>query len=648
MAELSSKLKVFLTRELQRQFSSLGNSVALFISGTLPTTNKGDLAANLVDGSIEKELNTRRQLQTAKILTDSTVALMIPRVNWSEGTIYDTHSLTADNSKRNFYVYTEDKNVYVCISNGGGRKSIEEPTGTGTSLIFLSNGYVWKFMYKIPSELIDFVDSTHIPLKEVPIYVDKPFAYGSDEKQAQYAVQYNAAGGGVDAVNVISTGSEYVNTVKASAGHRPRAATSTTITLDTRASGTDDVYVNYTLRIISGDGAGEFFKITTYNGAEKIATIDGGFLNTPNADSIYEIIPTIQIDGDGSGAKAYAKMHSYTANTIDSVVIADPGVNYSTATASVLTATNGSPPTLSVSVNPTGSVGRDTVFDLFAKRLSILVKIEGREKQRAVLGNDYREYGLWLSPLIGTGYTNAGEIAGTDSYIRTVVDLKSVPGTTFDSDWATSRDFIFGAESYNAGRVAPVTNPFIKYSSTRGQVTLDGLNSRLKNGEIVHKFSTDSGSSGFTFSNKTAIVVNTLLEDSTRSSFTDTYRCSHKIGISRTDGLSFDPGTPFTAIPFDSAATGGSGGQGHVLDFTNIVGGSGDVFLTNVVSGSSSDTRGFIAGETLAINDLELNITSVSPPELNLFSGKMLYITGIEQVTRNAEQLDLFKINLDF
>ena len=143
-------------------------------------------------------------------------------------------------------------------------------------------------------------------------------------------------------------------------------------------------------------------------------------------------------------------------------------------------------------------------------------------------------------------------------------------------------------------------------------------------------------------------MQNTLLEDSIRSSCTEVYRCSHKLRVSRKDGLLFDPGTPYTSIPFDAAATGGSGGSGLVLDFTNISGGSGDVFLTKVVSGSSSNTTGFIAGETLAINNLELDITSVSPPELNLFSGKMLYITDIEQVKRTAEQLDLFKINFDF
>ncbi len=648
MADLSSNLKVFLARELQRQFSSLDNSVALFISGASSTTTKGSLASGLVDNSIEKELDTRRQLQTAKILTDSSIALMIPRVNWTSGIIYQTYSLSADNSTRNFYVYTTDGNIYVCISNGGGKQSLEEPTSTGTSLEYLGNGYVWKFMCKVPSDLIDFIDSEYIPIKELPIYDNKPFAYGSEDKQLQYAVQYTSSGSVVDSIDVSTQGSEYAQTIKSSNGHIAVRSDINTVTLDNRASGSNDIYNEYTIRIVNGTGVGQFRKITAYDGSLKIATVESNWSVLPDSTSLYEIIPTINITGDGTNATAFAKMHSYAANTIDAVVVANGGSNYSTASATVSPTASPTATVLSVYVNPIGGVGRDTVFDLLAKRISILIKIDGRENFRAVLGNDYREYGLWLSPKIGAGYTQAGKIAGTDAYIRTTVDLESTTGQTFDDRFTSAGEFLFGTESYNTGKVANVTNAFTKFSPTLGKVILDGLNSRLKNGETIHTFTTDSSSGGYTFTGKTAKVKNTLLEDSIRSSFTEVYRCSHKLGVSRTDGFSFDPGTPYTSIPFDAAATGGSGGRGIVLDFTNINGGSGDVFLSNVVSGSSSNTTGFIAGETLAVNNLELDITSVSPPELNLFSGKMLYINDIEQVTRNAEQLDLFKINFDF
>jgi len=634
MSELSSNLKVFLARELQRQFSSLDNSVALFISGTDDT---------IASGGIANELNTRRQLQTAKILQDSTVSCMIPRVNWTTGTIYDFYSMDEDNSTRNFYVYTTDGNVYACISNGGGRKSIDEPTGTGTSLIYLSNGYVWKFLYKVPSSLFDFVDNDYIPIQELPIYENKPFAYASDDKQLQYAVQYTAAGSVVENIKVTTQGEEYPQTIKASANQTVRESTTETVKLDSRASGADDRYVGYSIRIFAGTGVGQIRKITAYVGATKTATVESVWSTQPDSSSRYEIIPSINISGDGTGAIAYAKMHSYAANTIESVVVASAGTNYTNAVATVTPAGLGT--VLEVTVNPVGGIGRDPLFDLNVKRLSILVKMEGRENQNAVLGNDYRQYGLWLSPKIGSGYTNSGKIAGTDAYIRTKVDLEASSGQTFTDDFVSVGDFILGSDSYNTGKVALA---FTRFSPTRGQVTVDGLNSKLKNGETIYTFQSNNIGGGYTFTNKTAKVLNTLFEDSTRSSFTETYRCSHKLRISTTDGSVFDPGNPFATIPYDAAATGGSGSNGLVLDFTNINGGSGDLFLTKVVAGSSADVIGFTGGETLAAGSGVYNITSVSPPELNLFSGKMLYINSIEQVTRNTEQLDLFKISFDF
>ena len=277
----------------------------------------------------------------------------------------------------------------------------------------------------------------------------------------------------------------------------------------------------------------------------------------PDSTSLYEIIPTINITGDGRNATAYAKMHSYAANTIEAVVVADGGSNYTSASATVSPTATPTATVLSAFVDPTGSVGRDAIFDLYAKRISILVKfVDGREKFRAVLGNDYRQYGLWLSPKIGAGYTSAGKVAGTDAFIRTTVDLESTTGLTFDDTFTSGGEFLFGTESFNSGKVANVTNAFTKSSPTSGKVILDGLNSRLKNGETIHTFTSDPDSGGYTFTGKTAKVKNTLLEDSIRSSFTEVYRCSHKLGVSRSDGLSFDPGTPYTSIPFDSAVTG--------------------------------------------------------------------------------------------
>ena len=53
----------------------------------------------------------------------------------------------------NFYVLTEDFNVYKCLDNNNNAASTTKPTGTSTTPIVTADGYVWKFMYNVPINL---------------------------------------------------------------------------------------------------------------------------------------------------------------------------------------------------------------------------------------------------------------------------------------------------------------------------------------------------------------------------------------------------------------------------------------------------------------------------------------------------------------
>jgi hypothetical protein len=53
----------------------------------------------------------------------------------------------------NFYVLTEDYNVYKCLDNNNNARSTSKPLGTSTSPITSADGYVWKFMYTVPINL---------------------------------------------------------------------------------------------------------------------------------------------------------------------------------------------------------------------------------------------------------------------------------------------------------------------------------------------------------------------------------------------------------------------------------------------------------------------------------------------------------------
>ena len=53
----------------------------------------------------------------------------------------------------NYYVLTEDFNVYKCLDNNNNARSTDKPLGTSTSPISTADGYVWKFMYNVPINL---------------------------------------------------------------------------------------------------------------------------------------------------------------------------------------------------------------------------------------------------------------------------------------------------------------------------------------------------------------------------------------------------------------------------------------------------------------------------------------------------------------
>jgi len=64
-----------------------------------------------------------------------------------------------------FYVVTDEFNVYKCLDNNNGARSLIKPTTSILEPIKLTDGYVWKFMYNIPINLRNkFVTDTHIPV----------------------------------------------------------------------------------------------------------------------------------------------------------------------------------------------------------------------------------------------------------------------------------------------------------------------------------------------------------------------------------------------------------------------------------------------------------------------------------------------------
>jgi hypothetical protein len=138
----------------------------------------------------------------AKRVTSSDVTHAIPRYDWTSGTVYiyyddqDTNLIESDN----FYVVTDEYNVYKCLWNVNGAASTTKPTGTSTSPFTTADGYIWKYMYTVTTaKAIKFLTTSYIPVQTLT----------ADGGESQWAVQAAAVDGGIHVVRVTAGGSGY-------------------------------------------------------------------------------------------------------------------------------------------------------------------------------------------------------------------------------------------------------------------------------------------------------------------------------------------------------------------------------------------------------------------------------------------------------
>jgi len=132
------------------------------------TENQGtDTAPITPADSIAEEFNTFDDLLAAKKIQPSDVSYVIPRRNWTNGTVYDyyrhdygnritgtTTIQTATSGATNlfdatFYVLTSDRKVYKCVDNNNGGVVSDEPTSTSSGVIITSDNYKWIYMYTL-------------------------------------------------------------------------------------------------------------------------------------------------------------------------------------------------------------------------------------------------------------------------------------------------------------------------------------------------------------------------------------------------------------------------------------------------------------------------------------------------------------------
>lgn len=169
LAIVRQTMRSRIARDLLANVQNLSSQYFIGI-GKSDVFNDTDTAFAAVDTSLE-EKEFRNNLQSIKRVEAS--SMVIPRVNWSSGSLYSAWS--DKETTHPYYVMNEQKEVYICLSQGGSQStpnlSTVEPNyghihpDQYLTPFTTADGYEWKYMFSLsPERVVDFLSSNYIPV----------------------------------------------------------------------------------------------------------------------------------------------------------------------------------------------------------------------------------------------------------------------------------------------------------------------------------------------------------------------------------------------------------------------------------------------------------------------------------------------------
>lgn len=183
-------------------YSLSSQSLYLTYGKTDPWAN--DSAPTIPSTSIDQINDVWKNMIGGKRVFGGDFSPVIRRINWTSGTTYTAYDNQVENlSNTNFYVVTDDFNVYKCLANNNSQSSTIKPTTISThSIQKTSDGYAWKYMYTVSdSDQLRFVTDDYIPVRTLD----------QDMGTRQWRVQEEAKPGAIEVIKILNGGSNYSN-----------------------------------------------------------------------------------------------------------------------------------------------------------------------------------------------------------------------------------------------------------------------------------------------------------------------------------------------------------------------------------------------------------------------------------------------------
>jgi len=312
---VTSKFRVHNAQQFAESFSEASNTIMYLFIGKNTTFPDDNNPPTPVNSTANIEFTPWRDMYAAKRITTADVTHAVPRYDWTSGTTYDQYDDQDTNLlEDDFYVMTEDYNVYKCLFNAGATASTTKPTGVSTSPFTTADGYIWKYMYTVTTaKALKFLTNDYIPVQQLD----------TDDGTDQWDVQAAAVDGGIHVVKVTSGGSGYAT------------APAVTITGDgTGATANSTIVANTVTRVtITAAGTGYTRASVTFASGTAAATAIISPKGGHGADAVEElggkyIMLNVRLDGTESNTFS-------TANEFRQVgIVRDPYL-YGTTTRAV-------------------------------------------------------------------------------------------------------------------------------------------------------------------------------------------------------------------------------------------------------------------------------------------------------------------------
>ena len=157
--QTADQFLVDLNASTTRYYIGLGRSQEWPDQDIAPTTTN----------TLQEQRAFRHNLQGVKEVGD--FSKVIPRVNWSAGTIYsDWTDSEIGFPTTPFYVMNSINQVFICIKRGINTSgvavpSVIQPTGSATTFQKTSDGYIWKYLYELSAaQATRFLAGNYMPI----------------------------------------------------------------------------------------------------------------------------------------------------------------------------------------------------------------------------------------------------------------------------------------------------------------------------------------------------------------------------------------------------------------------------------------------------------------------------------------------------